>query len=120
MHFVDNPAVTSRGKTFYHVGGGDIDSACRLIGEVWKQQSTDRRRGFPAYLSGSSNGLQCGGDTVAAFVQARALELCSSGEIEGDLETLWLCRPGGRMEPGRFGSLPVSNLRTSQLRPPLW
>ncbi|RYD68702.1 MAG: hypothetical protein EOP83_00175 [Verrucomicrobiaceae bacterium] len=75
-----------RDEVFYHVGGVDIDSACRLIGTDRTSNPRIVDVAFPhtSGLRPYSYGLQCCSDTVAIVVQAWVQELRSKGEIEED------------------------------------
>ncbi|WP_265595060.1 FAD/NAD(P)-binding protein [Haloferula sp. BvORR071] len=77
---------SDRGESFYHVGGVDIDSACRLISAdgVSSPRIADVAFSHTSGLRPYSYGLQCCSDTVAIFVQAWLQELRSNGEIEED------------------------------------
>lgn len=98
VHFADPTVISSledevkghifadKNESFYHVGGVDIDSACRLTSSDGTSSPRIADVAFPhtSGLRPYSYGLQCCSDTVAIFVQAWVQELRSNGEIEED------------------------------------
>ncbi len=83
---VQEHVFAGKDESFYHVGGVNIDSACRLISVDGISSPRIADVAFPhtSGLRPYSYGLQCCSDTVAIFVQAWVQELRSNGEIEED------------------------------------
>lgn len=76
-----------QGESVCHVGGVDIDSACRLISAKGVSSPRIADVAFPhtSGLRPYSYGLQCCSDRVAIFVQAWVQELRSRGGDRGEL-----------------------------------